>query len=223
MNKKSIIVLTVLSIFGYSHCISAANITITSSPSNVKDAYVDSNAPATNFETSALKIINYPSNYEVRSLIQFTLPGILNGQTIDLATLYLYKSNDGGGITGDLVTAKRVTSPWDESSVTWATQPTFDSVYENTQPIDDGYLGQIVFDITDLVASWVDGSSANYGTILVHEPVASAEKNFYSSESGIGTPFLYIEYSANPVPEPFTIFLLLSSVFGLFLRGIKKQ
>ncbi|MEW6536815.1 MAG: DNRLRE domain-containing protein [Candidatus Auribacterota bacterium] len=224
MKKKRIIILAIFSILSYSSYLSALNVTISPTPADGKDAYIDSSAPTTNYgAASDLNVYNNPSDYELRSLIQFELPTLLNGQNITLARLRLTKSTNTGDITGDLVTAKRVTSSWDEATVTWVTQPTFDSLYENTIPIDDQYTGAIVFDITDMVASWVEGSSANYGVMLVHESAQSGIKTFNSSENGGGSPSLYIEYSSsntNPVPEPFTILLLLSSIAGLFLKRI---
>ena len=81
----------------------------------------------------------------------------------------------------------RVTSGWNESTVTWNTQPTLDATIVSSLTVSDSVnLVYRNWDITSLVQGWHTGASANHGLALlsrnINEPFNSASLYFASSD-----------------------------------------
>jgi hypothetical protein len=97
-----------------------------------------------------------------RSLIHFDLSSIPAGATIESATLYGYQASRSGDLE---VGAYRVTDAWNESVVTWNTQPSITA--QTTDVIDPGSATNvwINWNVTQDVQAYADGT-ANYGWML---------------------------------------------------------
>lgn len=127
------------------------------------DAYIDEEAPDTNFNTNTLRIgdrLNGDGYGPYDSLFKFDLSEI-KGDVLDAdLTLWMYdydyRDND--------MNVYRTTSSWDEDSVTWNTKPSYDTSLIATFPssTDRTYV-EVTRDVTSTVADWVNGTNANYG------------------------------------------------------------
>jgi hypothetical protein len=155
-----------------------------------------------------------------RGLLQFDTSGIPAGAIVTGATMYLTPLNLFEGNTG--FEAFRLTTPWDEATVTWDTTDgnarwtlaggDFAAAVEGTA--SGGHTGLHEFDLTSVVQDWVDGV-ANHGLAVMNPQGASDERGifnrhqvpFTSSHSGpnetfMGTaemPVLIVNWTNEPV------------------------
>ncbi|RVX43904.1 Ig-like domain-containing protein [Nonomuraea polychroma] len=111
-----------------------------------------------------------------RSYIQFPLPAKSDpfwGSTIQNAdlTLWNHLSSDCGLYVGSGITARRVTSDWDELELTWSNQPSVTSVGANTEygaynsancTGSFNYEWDLIHSVNGIVQAWADGEP-NYG------------------------------------------------------------
>jgi len=116
-----------------------------------------------------------------RSLIEFGLSSIPPNSTIHKATISLFGINHYR--TANASYLKRVTSVWEENTVTWNTQPGNNSQYaaflENSRTPVQNYE----VDITDIVQGWINGEYENHGLLLMLQNEAStASLSFGSSD-----------------------------------------
>lgn len=127
----------------------------------------------------------------VRGIIEFDLSAIGNGAVIDNAylSLYAWGSMNGFGQHSTLNGSneswlQRITSTWDESTVTWNTQPTSTtqnqvSIPQSNGPSDD-YLN---IDVTSLVQDMIDNPSTSFGFLLrLQNEEHYRQLNFASSD-----------------------------------------
>ena len=142
-----------------------------------KDAVIDSKLYDNNFgnhtDFFALAMTNGGTPVDGRSLIDFDLSVIPSGSTINSASLSLYSYNSpsngshctiSGSNESDL---RRITSTWDENTVTWNNQPsTTDqnkvTLPESTSAIQD-YMN---INVTDLIQDMHDDPSNSYGLLF---------------------------------------------------------
>lgn len=143
-----------------------------------KDAYLRSLSPDDNFGThpdlSAHAWTNGGNEVIARGIIDFDLSGIPAGATINAARLSLYSYYSPaqfgahsilGGSNGS--TISRVTSAWEEHTVTWNNQPsttTQNQVFlpASTNSIQD-YLN---IDATNLVQDMIDDPTNSHGFLF---------------------------------------------------------
>jgi hypothetical protein len=152
-------------------------ITIRPSANQGKDAYIDSRMNTNNYGSH----IDFPSiawtNGQIpvnaRGLIDFDFSSIPNGAIINSANLSLYSYNspaNGSHSTqngSNESVLSRITSLWDENTVTWNNQPsitTQNQVYlpASTNSIQD-YLN---IDVTNMVQDMINDPSNSYGFLL---------------------------------------------------------
>jgi hypothetical protein len=169
--------LTFISFLFFSICFSQTEITLTPNSNEGKDAIVFSNEANTNygnytdFISSAWTFSGSPGT--IRSLIQFDLTSIPVGSTINFAYLSLYSYNSQFNGSHSTLNGSnesiicRVTSPWDESTVTWNNQPSSNMINaitlsQSTNSIQD-YLDN---DITNMVQDMINNPSTNYGFLI---------------------------------------------------------
>ncbi|MEV6983688.1 DUF4082 domain-containing protein [Sphaerisporangium sp. NPDC051017] len=113
-----------------------------------------------------------------RSYIQFPMPpqgDLFWGSTIQNADLELwnYLSNACGEVVGSGVTARRITSDWDELTLLWSTQPTVTNVGADTEygaystdcAGGMNYAHDLIHSVNGIVQAWADGEP-NYGIQL---------------------------------------------------------
>lgn len=108
-------------------------------------------------------------------------PTIPEDATITSATLSVYVHQ----YSGFPVTVHRITSDWDENTVTWSNfgnnfDPTVIGSFTPT------VAGWVSIDVTDLVEDWFTGALPNYGFLLMQSEMAPADTTnvgFRSSEN----------------------------------------
>ena len=100
----------------------------------------------------------------------------------------------------------RLTSDWSESTVTWANRPFGASPYAQASTLLD-QPQSATWDVTALVAGWVDGTQANYG-LEIRGPEGSRYERWLGSREAAGAELTVWVGSAPPPPGP------LSGIFG---------
>ena len=150
-------------------------IILQSGSSKCIDAYIWNLAPDATlenyFENSAIAWTNAGRLTITRALMKFDLTVIRPETDIHKAEFYLYGYESPVNGTSESLTKPnyallcRVTSPWQEHSVTWNNQPSFDisdAVLLDSCNIKTDY----VIDVTEHVRSMIQNPSENYGWIL---------------------------------------------------------
>ncbi|MBU7021293.1 MAG: DNRLRE domain-containing protein [Theionarchaea archaeon] len=152
----------------------------------VEDAYVDQGLPLQNFGGDAFLSVRSSLGANARSFVKFNLPTLPEKAIISKATLQLSPLNDPGSRVYEV---SRVTSPWDEASITWSTQP--GSSVTGTQ------MNNIIqWDVTSDVVSFYSGT-LNYGWRIsdqTENSIIPYETQFGSRESSL-IPRLVLEYT----------------------------
>ena len=125
-----------------------------------------------------------------KSLIESNIP---NGASIISATFYLYISSTAKSLTRP---THKITSDWDESTVTWNNQPSYDTD-TNLGDIDWSSTGWKTVDITDLFAKWHKGTTGAYGIVVYatgYPDINDADAKANSSENASNKPYVEVEY-----------------------------
>jgi hypothetical protein len=115
-----------------------------------------------------------------------------NGSTFESATLYVHILD----VSGQSVDVHRITSDWDEGTVTWNN---FGSSYASAVEgsfVADAYDWRTV-DLTSLVESWMLGTYDNFGVLLDQVTKAFPRTRYFAHESGMNIPFLRVCYSTS--------------------------
>ena len=150
----------------------------------------------------------------MRSLLQFSMPSLPVGSTIDSATLSLYvKDSSGGAVT---INAHQVTAAWNEAEVTWKARDKaanqlwtnlggdYNPAVVSSAVVDNTKNVWRSWNLTSLVGAWIANPATNYGVILEAPAGIKAEKKFKSSDDGTAAqrPKLEICYSSGVAIEP---------------------
>lgn len=100
-------------------------------------------------------------------LLQFDLSSIPANAVITSATLSLYAYNlpgvGGHTVGNNSCYLSRVTSAWDENTVTWNTQPGFSGAYQISIPSSTSSTQNYSINVVNLVQEIVNGAVINYG------------------------------------------------------------
>jgi hypothetical protein len=172
-----------------------------------KDAYVSELQPDVVWGTTGgLAVDGDGSTSQYRTYIQFGLSSIPSTAVIESATLGLYYYISPGLEFQAPVGVYRVTSIWNESTITWNNQPTSNPAVINTVLVPASWTNTFLsWDVTSLVNGWRGRGSAsfNYGMVLMDTDESTYEggKGFYSSDYTTASerPKLTITYY-NPAP-----------------------
>jgi hypothetical protein len=101
---------------------------------------------------------------ETRLLLRFGLETIPAGAMIQSATMGMTLF---GGASDQTISLYRITSNWSEAGM-----PTWNTLAGAYDPTAQGgftaHAGSISTDITSLVSAWLDGTSPNYGLMLIN-------------------------------------------------------
>ncbi len=150
-----------------------------------EDAYVDQGLPLQNFGGSFLSVKSF-LNANTRSFVKFNLPLLPEKAIISKATLRLTPTS---ALAPRTYECSRITGPWNETGITWATQP--GAVLTGTQ------INTLMeWDVTTDVQTFYTGTP-NYGWMISDQTENSGilyETLFGSKESGV-KPQLTIEYT----------------------------
>ena len=162
--------------------------------SQTRDTFVESKDPnVTNKYYAYLKSGNGVSRGITRSYIMFpTLPVINAADEIISAELHLWQS----WTTASTVTVNlhQVTGAWDSGTLTWNTQPTYNSKvldYQHCKEKDNWHTWKV----TETVKDWYK-TNANYGFLIKHAVESQPILDFFASDNSIndGRPLLVITY-----------------------------
>lgn len=163
--------------------LAAAFLTINSSAQTgpIKgDAYTQSSTPNQNFDPNAnLRVASGINTYLKFDLS--TLPPGTSGNDVAKVTLRLWVNTV---TTAGSLDVRRVTSAWDESTVTANSAPTMGSTDASgaaVTALDDSHF--VTVDITALVKDWLNGLLANNGLALLAN-AANTNIRFDSKENG---------------------------------------
>ncbi|MHB1167349.1 MAG: DNRLRE domain-containing protein, partial [Carboxydocellales bacterium] len=165
-----------------------------------KDAYVYQGAANSNYGTAPSFASGGYSGQLLRSFLQFDISGIVGN--IDSAILTLYCVAVVG--SAHSILAKKITSSWVETTVTYGFQPTIDNVtiYGTTAITTQGRTYDM--DITVLTQAWKNGTFVNNGFIIDGDTTASYSEYASSDNSTTANrPKLVITYTesgTNTVP-----------------------
>ncbi|MCR4710415.1 MAG: DNRLRE domain-containing protein [Clostridiales bacterium] len=144
------------------------------------DSYVSSNHTSTNYYTSTYLKTGKSDTYHIRrSYIKFDIPLYLYKADVSGASLRLKKR---GGVAPITVKARRVTSSWTSSGVTWANKPST----ATTGPYfllesDNWYEANVL----NIVKKWTESGITNRGFELCDDTESDMNHwtNFYSSDA----------------------------------------
>jgi len=143
--------------------------TLQPGPTEGKDTYVayhdDNVGENTNYGTSVGMITRYYSGqYQVESYLEFDLSALpINQVTNSTLSLYFYTGNWGAT---RYVAVGRITSPWDELTVTGLYAPTRDGTNYDNQNIPANTFKFYDWNVTGIVQGWKAGTWPNYGFVL---------------------------------------------------------
>jgi hypothetical protein len=192
-----------------------------------KDVFVYQFLSNMNFDTGGFGALlasgRTSSGHDLRSFLQFDLTGVtLNAG--EIATLNLRVGSTaaaGFGVNPSpaapvVANVHRGTGAWDESAVTWGTQPPFDAAAAASRTIS-GIDQWVSFDVTPLVQSWLSNPGTNFGLAVTQQDVVSNNGPVvavYESSAGANKPYLQIA----PVPEPGAAGLAFTGASAMLLR-----
>ena len=145
------------------------------------DAWINGNRPGSNFglETEIF-VHNYGPKY---GLVRFDA-GEVAGKAIESATLTLFLDEIRSSGT---VSLYAITSSWDESTVTWASQPSVGSMAVGAVSLTTSAEGkEVSIDVTAAVRGWADGTLFEGGFLLATD--AGIRAFFDAQEKTGGTP-----------------------------------
>ncbi len=179
--------------------------------------------------------------FDTYGLIKFddifgsTLGQVPSGETIASAELHLWISREtSSNYFPNKINLYQLITDWDESTVTGTnygglydgaidnTTGTPIATYNATDPL--GVPQEIIFDVTTSLLNWQTvAGDTNFGWGI--ESVNLHNVNyFYSSESGGDfTPYLVVNTATSSVPEPTTMLLFGTGLFGLFGSRLRKK
>jgi hypothetical protein len=142
--------------------------------------------------------------FEIDALIKFDISTIPSGTQIESAVLYLYyvawDDTDPGGRP---ITIRAITSDWNEETVEWVNQPTFDPTALGSDNVPDAVGLWMQWDVTSSVQKFIDGTAINYGWRLSDDTNWGGgnipRADYSSKEAGQNIP--YLEVMVNEPPE----------------------
>lgn len=195
MKKIIIFILFVISIMMTLSIGSAATVDIDATDNQL----LLSGSPTTAVED--LRIYRYPSTATSESLLEFyDLSSIPATATVSSATLYLYVGyNDYGD--GSTFGLERVTSSWNNATVTYNTAPT--TTYVSSFTITGDYYWKSK-DITTIVDGWHESSFNNYGLFFDSFPASGDGEVYFDEYDEANNPYIRVVYSLpnNPPTQP---------------------
>jgi len=176
------------------------------------DTFVWQESSGSNYgDEEFMKIKNFngwflDDDNQMDGLIKFDVTSIPTGSTIVSAKLYLYyyDYDYNNPDAHSVLELYRMTSNWDEDTVTWNTRPVY-SVLTTSATVPSSFAW-IDWDVTSDIQNFVDGTVSNYGW-KIHDSyewdnVDIPVTKFLTKEYGSYSPYLEIEYAKITVTSP---------------------
>ena len=153
-----------------------------------QDVYVDEGHPDTNQDGSSYVWVGRTdTGDEQRALVEFDVSALPDDVEVVSATLELAQ----GRLSAQAIDAPRQTyriwtdavlGPWDETTVTWSTQPR--AANKGDPPSDvEWTTGWHRWDVTNIVETWVSSPAANHGILLRGDGVTEGGRQFFALPS----------------------------------------
>ncbi|KUP08306.1 hypothetical protein Q75_02940 [Bacillus coahuilensis p1.1.43] len=144
----------------------------------IYDSHVSERYPSDNFENSYIgKVGEGKTSGKNRNFYKFTIPTLKSGDMVINATLGVHAETTHA--SKPQVNVHKVTKDWNEKTITWNNQPTYDTKvidYEVLDTVDWHY-----FDVTSIVKDWYT-TGKNYGLMLKNEVETSGYTHIYSAD-----------------------------------------
>lgn len=147
-----------------------------------------------------------------RGILQFDLSSVPAGATIVSANLTLYAAGYinallPGHFGNNTSMLQRITSPWNEMTVTWNTAPTTTTQNQATLPQSTSFNQDYITSVTGLVQDMINNPSSSFGfyfALVTENPSNQAGLLFYSSDHTDQTkwPKLEITYTTGNCIQP---------------------
>ena len=182
------------------------------------DTYINAGSASSNYGNNSALLTDSEntSSGRIRSLLKFNVSNVPAGSTIVSATLNLNLYSNTGRQT-DMVEAHRITRAWTEGNgifLSGATWNRYNGLNNWTTPggdYDAAVAGSFVasgtgwktMTVTNLVQSWVSGTVANNGVILLSPPASgNNQKSYRSSDYGTASLRPYVSLCYRPPAPP---------------------
>ena len=186
---RMLAVLSLIAVFTWVQPASGEERIIQPGPADGKDTYVNSYIPSSSHGSE--DYLNFggslPSG-EQRLYIQFDLSPLGGETTIDTAQLEVFMFSQNGFVDGYNYSVMQITGSWSESSLTWATQPTFDPLAITAFPGSEwqGAYGiwHSIGGLGELVQFWVDNPDQNFGMLIKPTSGSYGYPMLWSSDYG---------------------------------------
>ena len=196
--KNVFIVISLLFLLSIPYKVYAQDeITVSISPSH--DATVEFDSESKLGWESKLVIEN--NDTQKAFLIKFDLGSLLENAQISSAIFSLtQQSGEGASIS---LKAYKITSPWDEGTVTGVTKPSYDTSLTFGDMTIDTSSGKKTFpqDLSDLISWWISNPDQNYGLALIMDKADTYTHTFGSRESS-NPPQLSVTYTLPDTEGP---------------------
>ena len=155
-----------------------------------KDSYVNKMYPTQNYGLERNTFAGvYAADVWWRTYIQFDVSSLPSGAVIENASLELYYFAAVSTASAGPIGAYKVTSSWNESSITWNDQPTASSTATDTVIVPAANTSSFLsWNITALVEGWrsrnINIRTTNYGVMLrdADESTIEQYKGFHTSD-----------------------------------------
>lgn len=160
------------------------------SRSDIKDTYVDTSSPSTNFQNDYYLYVGYNSLGKTRTYIKYNLPDLPDCSIVTGASLVLqqYEYDPGSGASNYIYAYDCGNNGWDISTITWNNQPmnatSLSSYtvldYQAYQSNPSGYCAAYAFDITKAAKRWYE-DGVNNGIMLASSDESVTKRSRFCS------------------------------------------
>ena len=155
--------------------------------------------------------------------IRFDLPPELlePGTVVEEAYAWIYYGFDFvvfGDTTDEIgeIACREVLETWSESTLTWNNAPAVGPIFDSWASVTE--TGMYWCDVTELVQSWVDGSTPNHGIAITSDELRVI--GFWTFDDGSVSPNFKPSLVVETVPEPGVV---LGLVAGCALLAVLQR